>query len=203
MPERVAPSPLDKTLLHLSFTPAPACSFALCLITHILLCFCFDIFGISGKVLAIASASALVRVFHILVEPPGMLLVLTPVYCFRCYLFGGPLPSECFQENSSFYTPLVMSSSLVLESMTSSLCVLIGCHGALIGYQGTGVPPSTDFSHFPMLFSAKRSDVFQASSRSDAFSPAGHMRMRMFSPGWYCYFRRRFKTRAHRNLSHQ
>ena len=201
MPERVAPSPLDKTLLHLSFTPVPACSFALRLITHILLCFCFDIFGISGKVLAIASASALVRAFRALAEPPDMLLVLTPVYCFRCYLFRGPLPSECFQGNSSFYTPLVTSSSLLLESMTSLLHILIGCHGALIGYQKTGVPPSGDFSHFPALFSAERSDVFQPSLRSDTFSPAGRMRTRMFSPGWYCYFRRQFKTRAHRNLS--
>ena len=203
MPERVAPSPLDKMLLHLSFTPVPACSFALRLITHILLCFCFDIFGISGKVLAIASASALVRVFCTLAEPPGMLLVLMPVYSLRCYLFEGPLPSECFQGNLSFYTPLVMSSSLVLESMTSSLRILIGCHGALIGYQGTGVPPSGDFSHFPALFSAERSDVFQPSLRLDMFSPAGCMQMRMFLPGWYCYFRRQFKTRAHRNLSHR
>ena len=200
-PERVAPSPLDKTLLHLSFMPVPTCSFTLRLITHILLCFCFDIFGISGKVLAIVSASALVIAFHTLVEPPGMLLVLMPVYCFRCYLFRGSLPSECFQGNSSFYTPLVTSSSLVLESMTSLLHILIGCHGALIGYQGTGVPPSGDFSHFPVLFSAERSDVFQPSSRLDAFSPAGRMQTLMFSPGWYCYFRRRFKTRAHRNLS--
>ena len=74
------PSPLDKTLLHLSFTPVPACSFALRLITHILLPFSFDIFGISGRVLIIASASALVRVFLALAEPPGMVSMLTPVF---------------------------------------------------------------------------------------------------------------------------
>ena len=73
------PSPLDKMLLHLSFMPAPACNFALCLITHILLPFAFDIFGISGRVLFIASASALVRAFLTLAEPPGMMSMLTPV----------------------------------------------------------------------------------------------------------------------------
>ena len=130
------PSPLDKTLLHQSFMPAPACTFALCLVTHILFCCGFDIFGNSGKVLNMASASALVRAFLVLAEAPDMVLVFTPVYWFRCYLSGGQQRYERCQGNSAFYTPVMTSSSLVLESMTSSICNLIGCHGAVIGYQG-------------------------------------------------------------------
>ena len=71
------PSPLDKTLLHLSFTPAPACILRLRLTTHILFDCGLDIAGRSGRFLLMASASALVRAF-LLAEPPGMLKVVMP-----------------------------------------------------------------------------------------------------------------------------
>ena len=102
--------------------------FTLRLITHILLCRCFAIFGNSGRVLIMALASAMVRAFLTLAEVPDMVVKVDTCSCLRCYLSGGQHPSE--------HTPLVTSSSLVLKSMTSSTHNLIGCHGALIGYQG-------------------------------------------------------------------
>ena len=71
--ERDAPSPLDKTLLHPAITPCACMQFTLCLITHILLCLVFAIFGSSSKVLIIVSASTFVRAFLGWAEMPAMI----------------------------------------------------------------------------------------------------------------------------------
>ena len=52
-----------------------------------------------------ASASALVRAFLVLAEAPDMVLVLTPVYWFRCYLPGGQQHYEHCQGKLSLLYP--------------------------------------------------------------------------------------------------
>ena len=52
-----------------------------------------------------------------------------------------------------------MSSSLVLESMTSSLRILIGCHGAVIGYQEAGCHLAGIFLIFP-CFSVQKGQMY-------------------------------------------
>ena len=70
--QNVAPSVVYRLCQHASF--------ALCLTTHILLYFGFDILGISRRFLLMASTSALVRAFLPLAEPPGMVLMLMPPF---------------------------------------------------------------------------------------------------------------------------